>query len=439
MSYVSFNAWSRSLSNKIIAVFATALLALLAVLWLTLGMTFERLLNDNIKPYLTHHLSALKNQIGTPPDLSVARRLAEQNPVIIEIEGPGYQWSSNGVFVEREEVDLRLQRFSGEEVMDEAGFYDGNFILRTYDQGYVISFIITEKLNNQLERRALLWAVIAIVAIVAVLYFVILKIFSPIKTIHVGVQRIGNGEVSHRLSVSRHDEFGLLSQSINKMADNIEQMLDAKRQMLLAISHELRTPITRTKLALSMFDDEVNQDSIAEDMDEMESLIEELLESERLRSNHAALDFQRVNVNEIIYQVQGRFFDKAPLVMTLDANLPEVEVDASRIGLAVKNVIKNAITASLSPDDKVMISTSVRDNCVAVSVTDLGRGIEPEAIPHLTEPFYRPDRSRQRKTGGCGIGLHLIKAILDAHHGQLQIESDVGRGTTVTLLLPMTS
>ncbi len=174
--------------------------------------------------------------------------------------------------------------------------------------------MLTEKISPTLNRHELWFALGATVVILTLLYGVISYLFRPVAAIERGVHRIGNGEVSYRLVVPRSDEIGLLAASINKMADNIEDMLEAKRQLLLAISHELRTPITRSKIALSMVDDEAIKKHVSEDLDEMNRLIHELLESERLRGNHTPLSLHRANLNDIVYQVQGRFFDDAPLL-----------------------------------------------------------------------------------------------------------------------------
>lgn len=426
-----------SLSVKVITAFTLATAALLGVLWLTLGMTFDKLLSDNIEPYFTNHLISLQSQVGVPPNINVAKRIAAENPVIIEINAPGYRWSSNANFVNDNQLDIKLQQVINNKLVAEAGFYRGNFILRTYENGYIISFIMTEKLS--VVSSKILWlALAAIVAIIVVLFIAITYLFRPVRTIERSVKRIGNGEVSHRVSINRDDELGSLSDSVNKMADNIEHMLEAKRHLLLAISHELRTPITRAKLALSMLDDDITKDSVTEDIDEMESLIKELLESERLRSNHTPLERAIVNINDIIYQVQGRFFHRKPLVVELDETLPEIDVDPTRIGLAIKNIIKNAFTASTSPDAEVVVRSALKGEFIEVSISDSGSGIDAKDIPHLTEPFYRPDSSRQRKTGGVGLGLYLIKAIVDAHGGELLIDSELGKGTTMTIVLPLT-
>lgn len=169
----------------------------------------------------------------------------------------------------------------------------------------------------------------------------------------------------------------------------------------------------------------------------MALLIHELLESERLRGKHGPLSLRRANINQIIYQVQGRYFDGMPLVLDLDDNIPDLVVDAVRISFAIKNVIKNALTARKSPEDEVVVTTYTDNKHVLISISDSGIGIAAKDLPHVAEPFFRADDSRQRKTGGFGVGLYLIKAIMDAHHGELRVESGVNLGTIVTLAFPV--
>jgi len=428
---------ARSLTIKLVAVFFVTAVLLTWLLWVSLGITFKQQFSENISPYLRERLIRLQAQVGIPPNIIVAKAISEQEPVIIVIDAPGYSWSSNGQFIDTQKLDVKLQQLGSRGLIAEAGVYQGNFILRTYNQGYITSFIITEKINQKPSFKAAFTAIVAILIIIAALYSIIYYLFSPIKRIERGVRRIGNGDVSYRLNINRNDEIGFLANSVNKMADNIEQMLEAKRQLLLAISHELRTPITRAKIALSLLEDSNDKASAIEDMDEMETLIYELLESEKLRGNHAPLSKTKADINELIYQVQGRFFADAPLILNLEQNLPGIAIDAKYIGLAIKNLINNAITASIKNTDKVIISTILNEHNIAITVSDSGTGIAAKDIPHLVEPFYRPDHSRRRATGGFGIGLYLIKAIVDAHQGELNIDSDLNRGTCVTLILPI--
>lgn len=425
-----------SLSVKLVAVFAAAAIALTGLLWWSLDISFERQFSDTIKPYFSKYLIELQKEVGYPPDINVAKKISQRAPVNIVIEAPNYRWSSNGDFIEKPYLDVKLQRLGKKGVISEAGFYKGNFILRTFHQGYITSFIITEKLDRLPRAQDIVIITGIALLIIGVLFWLIHRLFAPVGLIKRGVKRIGDGEVTHRLNINRNDELGELATTINKMADNIEQMLEAKRQLLLAISHELRTPITRAKLALSLLEESEDADSVSEDINEMERLIQELLESERLREDHAPLELKIVDINDIIYQVQGRFFADSPLELNLEEHLPTLALDAGRISLAIKNLIKNAFTAS-NDGDIVTVSTTQADKQIIVSISDNGMGIDKKLIPHLTEPFYRTDRSRQRSTGGVGIGLYLIKAIVDAHHGEMSIDSDINQGTTVTLCLPM--
>lgn len=428
---------TRLLSFKLMALFVSVAVLLSWFLWVSLDVTFERQFSDTIQPYFSKYLISVQQAVGFPPDINIAKEITDKYPINIVIEAPNFSWSSNGDFIETPYLDVKLQRMGETGLISEAGVYKGNFILRTFNQGYITSFIITEKLNQLPRWSEITLIVVVAVIIIAILYVVTHRLFRPVSEIERGIRRIGAGEVDYRLDIQRHDELGSLADSINKMADNVEQMLETKRQLLLAISHELRTPITRSKIALSLLEDSSGKESALEDMGEMEELIHELLESERLKSNHAPLEISDVNVNEIIYQVQGRFFEHKPLVLNLDSDIPLLALDAGRIGLAVKNLIKNALTAHAKPTDKVIVSTHTTQTQLIIAVSDSGVGIDPAHIPHLTEPFYRIDSSRQRQTGGFGIGLYLIKAIVDAHHGELLIESDLSQGTTVTIGLPL--
>lgn len=426
-----------SLAAKLLGVFVCAAALLIWVLWVSLDVTFERKFSDTIHPYFSKYLIALQKEIGFPPDIALAKKITDNNPVNIVIEAPTYRWSSNSDFIDKPYLDVKIQQMGRQGLISEVGFYKGNFILRTFHQGYITSFIITEKFNTAPKTGEIVLIAAVILTFIGLLYLVIYYLFYPVKLIERGIKRIGDGEVAYRLNIRRKDEIGSLSRSINKMADNIESMLEAKRQLLLAISHELRTPITRSKIALSLMSDSYTKDSLAEDMQEMEDLIQELLESEKLRGNHAPLEINSVNINEIIYQVQGKYFENDIIQLQLEEPLPNIQVDANRIGLAIKNLIKNALTARLQSDDSVVVKTVLTDTAIRIEVIDYGVGIAADKIPHLTEPFYRTDQSRQRKTGGFGIGLYLIKAIADAHHAKLVIDSEINQGTTVSIHLPL--
>ncbi|PIE45546.1 MAG: hypothetical protein CSA45_02335 [Gammaproteobacteria bacterium] len=434
---LSFDRFRHSLSVKLVGVFLLTATILVGLLWTLLDITFDQQFSENIRPHFNKYLIALQEQIGSPPDLKTALRIVNDVPVDIIIEAPGYKWSSSGEFIDKNHLDVKLQRIGETGLLSESGFYKQHFILRIFDQGHITSFIITESPDQWLIYKKIGIIVGVTLLVIALLYFAIHILFRPVGQIERGIRIIGGGQISHRLTINRKDEFGSLSTSINQMAANIENMLEAKHQLLLAISHELRTPITRAKIALSMLDDSAAKESIVEDIEEMQLLIHELLESERMRGQHAIISLKPTDINELIYQTQGRFFADAPLTLELAKSLPIITVDAKRIGLAIKNLIKNALTASKKPTDPVTITTSTRSDKLLITVTDQGVGIDKKHLKKVTEPFYRTDSSRQRKTGGFGIGLYLIKEIIQAHHGELILTSEPGKGTRASIVLPM--
>lgn len=430
-----------SLSTKLIGVFILASTLLFLVLSLLLGVSFRQHISEQIEPYFSHHLLVLKAQIGMPPDLRMAKRLSNENHVVIEIDAPGYRWSSDGQFIDPSQLEVEIQSHSDDKVGFEAGFYqDDRFILRSFDHGYIFSFIVDKPVDRQINYKIILQTLFFILLIIGALYAVIVYLFRPVHAMEIGIKSIGSGNMGYRLNISRQDELGSLASSINKMADNIEQMLLAKRQLLLAISHELRTPLTRAKLALSLSSEHC-QNQVAPELDEIELLIHELLESERLRESHTALEKFSVNINDLIYQLQGRFFaEEKSLHLSLNPHLPNITLDPKQISLALKNLVKNALTAGKDSQHEVSIRTrlqkSARGNALCILVIDSGIGVSQDDLKRLTEPFYRPDASRQRSTGGVGIGLYLVKAIIEAHGGQLRMQSRPQLGTCVTIVLP---
>ena len=231
--------------------------------------------------------------------------------------------------------------------------------------------------------------------------------------------------------------MGELAGSINHMADDIEQMLESKRELLLAISHELRSPLTRAKVSLALLEESKTQANIARDLQEMESMISELLEAERLKGRHSALNLTPQHLNDIVTGIAHDHFPDATLQLDLADNLPTQQLDITRLRLVVRNLLDNALKHQQNSTKPVEITTSLQGNQVVLQINDHGSGIPPEHLPYLTEPFYRADASRQRKTGGFGLGLYLVKLIITAHNGELDISSDVGVGTQVKVTLPV--
>jgi signal transduction histidine kinase len=183
-----------------------------------------------------------------------------------------------------------------------------------------------------------------------------------------------------------------------------------------------------------LLDESVNQIRIREDLREMENLITEILETERMNAGHAVINRTPVNVNKLVDSVLKEL--SADTVITnVNPQLPAVELDESRIRLLIRNLISNAIRHGGESEPPPRVSVSAGDGALKISVSDSGPGIPPEHLFRVTEPFYRVDPSRARSTGGFGIGLYLCRLIAEAHDGELKISSEPG-ATVVDVLLP---
>jgi signal transduction histidine kinase len=265
------------------------------------------------------------------------------------------------------------------------------------------------------------------------------RLFQPLQDISRSVARFGSGELDHRIHIKRRDELGVLADSINNMADEIEAMMEAKRQLLLAlaISHELRSPLTRARLNAELLQTSEPRQRIIADLQLLEQELTELLETERLGSRHTKLDLQPVDPGQLIDTVIQDHFYSASISCQHDSDNLSVQLDPTRIRLLIKNLLDNGLRYTPESAEPVQLHSRISNQLWQFSVQDHGEGIPQEHINHLTEPFYRVDKARQRETGGYGLGLYLCRVIAEAHRGSLQIESEPGKGTQVMLTLPL--
>ncbi|MFT5691085.1 MAG: signal transduction histidine kinase [Oceanicoccus sp.] len=448
-----FDRFRRSLPTRLLLVFMVVCFCVVMLLIATLARGFSSQWNGGIKPHINQYLSYVNEDIGNPPNISRAEELAKILPINIYIDGPEQRYSSTGLPLDIEELSFerslsrRRDHKSHEKIESTTtgslrfGELHDRTVMRNQLGDYTVYFEVLHA-NAEAHGSGIIWrAMFWLLGILAIGYWVIQRMLKPVQDIKRGVKLMGRGDLNYRVPVRSENDLGELAGSINQMAGDIEGMLDAKRQLLLAVSHELRSPLTRAKIAVDMLSESNNKSSIADDLTEMQNLISEILETERMNGPHASLNRTRVNLAILIRSVAKEFatskFRGSELRFELDSPLPDLALDETRIRLLLRNLIGNAITHSRSTDLSPIISTHILDNTLQIAVQDFGDGIAKEHIAHLTEPFYRADLSRARTTGGFGLGLHLCKLIAEAHGGKLQISSVPGNGSTMVVELPL--
>lgn len=422
-----------TLSGRLVLLFVVMAALIVIVAGSAMGWAFRGHFEGSIRPHLMRYLEYVQNDLGTPPQLERAQALAQRLPVEISYVGRDGRWSTAGVAIDADAIHFNRQ-FSDNGIEYGFGHSGEREFLVSRHAGYSLIFSVPHRGAGW--YRAI--PVVLILLTLVLLYHATRRLFAPIEEIKYGVERIGEGDLAHRIDVRRRDELGELGRSINAMADDIQKMLDSKRQLLLAISHELRSPLTRAKVAVEMIDDAQQRDEIQRDLNEMEALIAELLETERLSSNHATLNRSDAALNELIVTVVKENFSGARLQLDLPPQGVSSNVDVARIKLLLKNLIDNALRHNPDASRAPQIVLSQSGDELLITVRDFGQGIAADQLPYLAQPFYRVDAARQRQTGGYGLGLYLCRMIAEAHGGRLTIESEVGQGSCITVALPVT-
>lgn len=427
-----------SISARLVVLFLFTALLLVVVVQLGFHFAFRTNLRDLTRPHVAEYVQHLIDQIGDPPRVERAKALSERLPVDIYIRGPRLRWSSTGEppqHLERPERWHRHRLPNGQEVR--VGRAGKELRVRIHQGDHLLVLVPRGMQSGEWAPLLGILTILVVLAIIAFAYHVIRHLFRPVQEIQAGIGRIGAGDLKHRIQINRQDELGELATSINAMADDIEGMLEAKRQLLLAISHELRSPLTRAKVKLELLEQSKTSLSLEEDLREMEALLNELLETERLNSRHASLNLSASAPAALIQEVINEYFPEARIETRFEQPETFISLDPVRIKLLIKNLLDNALRHTPPGAALPEIVSDFKDDHWRLEVRDHGSGIAAEHLPNIAEPFYRADTARQRETGGYGLGLYLCRVIAEAHGGRLRFESEERAGTRIILELPL--
>ena len=420
--------WRRSLGARLVGLFL--LLALGMVVTFVVGMQSALRFGwqDYARPLIADYVDTLTAQIGTPPDVARAKALTDRLPLRIRIEGPVVNWSSHPR-EPRDDARHEPHHTGADTWRPVRTLADGHRI--TYGLASIVRYDAPED-----RPRLIGWATLALLLLLTALaYRTVRRLLRPLDDIRAGALRYGAGDFSQPITPRRNDELGELARQINRMADGLHGMLDAKRQLLLAISHELRSPLTRARLNAELVDASEARDALLHDLAEMRDLITDLLESERLAAGHAALHTEPVDVNAVVRELLQTAFDGQVVESRLAASLPTLPLDRTRIRLLLRNLLDNALRHSAGAVAPPTIDSAMQGTVLCVTVRDHGPGVSDAELAHLTEAFYRTDSARLRSTGGVGLGLHLCALIARAHGGQLVLRN-THPGLEAELTLP---
>ena len=320
------------------------------------------------------------------------------------------------------------------------------------DSGPTYELYLLENFRGTYSRMEALYqgflqsAASTLVAGVAVLVLILWRSLRPLGQLQQAAARIADGAYDQRARVKRKDEVGLLAGDFNRMAQavqtHIEELTEQNRrqqQFLRAVTHEFKTPMTSLLLNVETLETmalpEPERQDILSDMDRqltyLEALVQKLLKLLTLGQAPNRQTVEKIWLLEQIQALCGATAKQQGVSLELERDDQPLLGDGELLCAALRNLTENAIHAS--PPGSVV---TLRLLGQTLEVEDRGCGIPEEQIPRLTEPFYTVDPSRSKGQGGVGLGLSLVKAMMDAQGGALQIESTPGQGTIARLLLP---
>jgi len=306
----------------------------------------------------------------------------------------------------------------------------------------------------------LIAAAAAIVSAVAISLVLSRRVVTPIRQMMEVSRYIATGHYRERVQVTSEDELGQLAHSFNQMAASLEQIEAMRHELIANVAHELRTPLTSIKGYMEGLIDGVlpaepsTFQQIYREADRLQRLVNDLQELSRVEAGAFQLNLQPLQMSELIPRVTERLlpqFEEKQMTLRLKLpdNLPPVMADEDRVSQILLNLIGNALQytpdggaitiAAHRPETTKRLAdgSRVSGSQLIFTINDTGPGIPSEHLPHLFTRFYRVDKSRSRVGGGSGIGLTIVKHLVEAHNGQVWAESQgAGRGSTFSFSLP---
>lgn len=279
------------------------------------------------------------------------------------------------------------------------------------------------------------------------------RVLRPVAALTAAAQRLERGDLSQRVEASGRDELAQLTTAFNSMADSIAGNEEQRRRLASDVAHELRTPLANIRGYVEAAQDGVTPTdpallaSLHEEAVLLQRLVDDLQTLSLAEARRLPLHLEVVDLKDVVAQAATAFrvfAEGAEVELVTEAQIPTwegtemataVDTDPLRLRQVLGNLLANALRYT-PKGGRVTVRLARAGDIVALSVADTGPGIAPEHLPHVFDRFWRADASRNRDSGGSGLGLSICHRLIDALGGSIMVESAVGKGTTFTIRLP---
>ncbi len=270
-----------------------------------------------------------------------------------------------------------------------------------------------------------------------------LTLSRPLRRLRHAAQALAAGDLEARVGIHGRDEIGALARDFDLMADRLRSMLNSQQRLLRDVSHELRSPLARLRVALELAErDPARPDTlvrIGKEADELERLVTDLLSLARLESGQVSLQRSRICLADLLLDVvndadfEARARERRVELRVIEDG--QVEGDAVLLRSAIENVVRNAVRHT-PEQTAVEVELRSRDGWVMIEVRDQGAGVPEAELMRMFEPFTRIAEARDRHTGGFGLGLSITGQVMAAHGGRVEARNRKEGGLSVCLFLP---
>lgn len=280
---------------------------------------------------------------------------------------------------------------------------------------------------------------------------------TPIQELTRAAEAVAGGDFSHKVSNQSEDEIGVLTRTFSDMAGQLEDTLDdlkkseqTRREFVANVSHELRTPITSIRSYAETLDEDPAMDAdtrhrfldvIVNESDRMAKIVQDLLTLSRFDAGRIGFSFEQFSFEKSVRDVYAATRIEAQnhrheFTLEFLTPLPEIWGDRARIEQVLINMISNAIKYT-KDGGRIRMTAGQKGDTVWCTVKDNGIGIPKEDVSRIFDRFYRVDKARSRESGGTGLGLSIAREIVVRHGGNIAVQSAPGRGTAITVTLPV--
>lgn len=326
--------------------------------------------------------------------------------------------------------------------------YNSNNNIGTLEIGYYGPFYYSDNdiaFINTLNKLLIAVGILSLFFALILGWFMAKRLSTPISRVVKAAQNIANGCFNNRITEkSETTEIDLLISTINNLAETLEKQKNLRKRMSADVAHELRTPLATLQSHMeAMIDGIWKPDterliSCHEETMRINRLVGDLENLAEYESKNYKLTKNKYDIcdqiKKIIYNFQADFRNKG-VNISFNGKKEIIFADRDKISQVIINLVSNSL--KYTPEyGSVEVTIDKTDAEILIKVKDTGRGISSEDLPYVFERFYRADKSRNRLTGGAGIGLTIAKAIVNFHKGKIKVESHLGRGSEFIVLLP---